>query len=144
MAVRIKLKIRAKSSDKEVLSTALVNSGFETEKPQLLIPRRLAEEIGLWPPPPNSSLIELGTAGGPVRNYVVPDELEVSAVTNDKIVGPATCDAIISHIEEEVLINDKLGEALGIVILRLGAGYWRFADDSPDVSRKSESPKYWT
>ena len=31
MAVRIKLKIRAKSSDKEVLSTALVNSGFETE-----------------------------------------------------------------------------------------------------------------
>ena len=53
----------------------------------------------------------------------MPDKLEVPAITNDKTVGPITCDAIISHIEEEVLINNKLGDVLGIVILRLGAGY---------------------
>ena len=54
-----------------------MNSGFETEKPQLLIPLRLAREIGLWPPPPDSRIEEFETAGGPTRNYVIRDALGV-------------------------------------------------------------------
>jgi hypothetical protein len=142
MAIRVKLRIKAKNG-KEVFSPALVNSGFETEKPQLLIPIQLAKLLDIWPPPPSAILTELGTAGGPVRNYLIPDELEVSVITNDREVGPVTCDAIISHIEEEVLINDKLGDEFNIIILRLGAGLWKFADDPLEIKRESEKPKYW-
>ncbi len=47
MAVRVKLKIKALKTGREALTSALVNSGFEAETPQLLIPRRLALELGL-------------------------------------------------------------------------------------------------
>ena len=67
VAVRVKLKIKSLRSNKEVISSALVNSGFEAETPQLLIPRKLAMELSLWPPPDDAYLIEVGTAGGPVR-----------------------------------------------------------------------------
>lgn len=139
MAVRIKLRIRSKGG-REVLSSALVNSGFEAETPQLLIPRSLAAKLDLWPPPYEAQLIEVGTAGGPVRNYFIPGAAEVIAETSDRSVGPVKCDVMISNLEYEVLISDRLGGELGIVILDL-RGKWRFADEN--VERFSETPQYW-
>ena len=141
VAVRVKLRIRSLKSGREVLTSALVNSGFEAETPQLLIPRRLAIELGLWPPPEDAYLIEVGTAGGPVRNYLVPRAIEVYVETSDRVVGPVTCDAMISHLEYEVLISDRLGGELGIVILDL-RGKWRFRDED-NVVRETEAPQYW-
>ena len=140
MAVRVRLRVRAGS--REITTVALVNSGFETEVPQLMIPVALARALGLWPPPPEARFVVLGTAGGPVRKYLIPQALEVSAVEEDREVGPVPCDAIVSPIEEEVLINDKLGGASGIVILDLGTGKWRFKDEE-GVSRRSYLPQYW-
>ncbi|WP_440059410.1 hypothetical protein ACSU1N_06380 [Thermogladius sp. 4427co] len=54
------------------------------------------------------------------------------------------CDAIISHIEEEVIVNDKLGEELRVVLLGLASGKWRFIDDPPELVRYSEKPQYFT
>ena len=76
MAVRVKLKITSVSG-KEVITPALVNSGFEVETPQLLTPRSLMRELGLLHPPLEAVLVEVGTAGGPVRNYRVPRALDV-------------------------------------------------------------------
>jgi hypothetical protein len=42
IAVRVKLRLRARTSGETIEASALVNSGFETESPQLLIPRELA------------------------------------------------------------------------------------------------------
>ncbi len=42
MVVRVRLRI--KSDDKVIETSALVNSGYETETPQLLIPMKLAEK----------------------------------------------------------------------------------------------------
>lgn len=140
VAVRIKLRIKCLKTNREITTSALVNSGFEAETPQLLIPRKLALELGLWPPPEEAYLIEVGTAGGPVRNYLVPDALEVVVETEDRRVGHVKCDAMISIIEHEVLISDRLGGELGIVILDL-RGKWRFADE--DKVRETESPQYW-
>jgi hypothetical protein len=142
LAVRVRLRIRAKNGE-ETRTSALVNSGFETEKPQLLIPLRLAREIGLWPPPPDSRIEEFETAGGPTRNYVIRDALEVSVETEDRDVGPVTCDAVISNLEFEVLINDKLGGELKIVLLDLGRGKWKFSDDPWDRMRDSSPPQFW-
>lgn len=140
MAVRVRLRIRSISSGREVETSALVNSGFEAETPQLLIPRSLAHTLGLWPPPPEAQLIEVGTAGGPVRNYLIPRALEVSVNAGDRVVGPVVCDAMVSNMEYEVLISDMLGGELGIVILDL-RGRWRFSDENK--VRASEPPQYW-
>ncbi|MEM1643999.1 MAG: hypothetical protein QW369_05520 [Desulfurococcaceae archaeon] len=143
MAVRVRIRVKSRESPSYIEASALVNSGFETEKPQLLIPLALARQLNLWPPPLDSYIVELGTAGGPVRNYLVPDALEVHLVAGDKIRGPVVCDAILSHIEEEVIINDKLGEELGIVIIGLGSGKWRLMDEPQTIVRYSEKPQYF-
>lgn len=140
VAVRVRLKIKSLRSGREVLTSALVNSGFEAESPQLLIPRRLALELGLWPPPEDAALVEVGTAGGPVRNYLVPRAVEVSVVTADRSVGPVAADVMISLLEYEVLISDRLGGELGLVILDL-RGKWRLHDE--EVVRETEAPQYW-
>ena len=140
MVVRVRLKIKSLLSGSEVISSALVNSGFEAETPQLLIPRSLAVKLGLWPPPPQAYLIEVGTAGGPVRNYFIPRAVEVYVVTEDRIVGPVKCDVMISNLEYEVLISDILGSELKIVILDL-KGKWRFSDE--EKVRTTEPPQYW-
>ncbi len=139
MAVRVKLRIISRQGG-EVLTSALVNSGFEAETPQLLIPRTLASKLGIWPPPPEAHLVEVGTAGGPVRNYLIPKALKVYVETGDRRVGPVECDAMISLLEHEVLISDMLGGELGIVILDL-RGKWRFNDE--DKTRPTEPPQYW-
>jgi hypothetical protein len=143
MAVRIKLKLKPRTSEETVVASALINSGFETDSPQLLIPVELARRLVLYPPPITSSIIEVGTAGGPSRVLLVREALEVWAVTDDREVGPKLVDVLISLIEEEVLVNDKLTEELGIILLAAGSGKWRFIDDPADKVRYSEKPQYW-
>jgi|UniRef100_A0A7J3X6R3 hypothetical protein len=143
MAVRIRLRLRSRISGEVAEVSALVNTGFETETPQLLIPVRLARLLSLYPPPPTSSVVEIGTAGGPSRVFLVRDAVDVWAVTEDREVGPKLADVLVSPIEEEVLVNDKLTEELGVVLLAPGSGRWRFADDPADRVRGSEKPQYW-
>jgi len=140
LAVRVKLRIKSLRTGREAVTSALVNSGYEAETPQLLIPRRLALELGLWPPPDDAVLVEVGTAGGPVRNYLVPRAAAVYVDAGDRVVGPVECDVMISNLEYEVLISDKLGGELGLVILDL-RGKWRFSDE--DRVRETEPPQYW-
>ena len=143
MAVRIKLRLRARASGGAIEVSALINSGFETDSPQLLIPMGLARRLALYPPPITSSIIEVGTAGGPSKVFLVREALEVWAITDDREVGPKLVDVLISPIEEEVLVNDKLTEELGIILLATGSGKWRFVDDPADKVRHSEKPQYW-
>ena len=139
MAVRVRLRIRCLRTGREVSTSALVSSGYEADTPQLLIPRRLAHEAGLWPPPEDAYLVEVGAASGPVRNYLVPRALEVYVVTNDRVVGPVIRDAMISGLEHEVLISDRLGGELGIAILDL-RDRWRFRDEV--IERETEPLQY--
>ena len=123
-------------------TSAMVNTGFEAGTSQLLPPLRLVSALGLWPPLENQ-LLELGTVGGPIRNYVVSNSLEVWVLGGDRVVGPIVSDAVISNVELEALINDKLAGALGMVILNPATGEWRFRDDGASVIRRTEPPRYW-
>ncbi|QOJ79244.1 hypothetical protein IG193_01920 [Infirmifilum lucidum] len=139
MAVRVKLRIASRKG-REVATSALVNSGFEAETPQLLVPRRVAYELGLWPPPVEAVLVEVGTAGGPVRNYLIPRAVHVYVEAGGRTVGPVEADVMVSDHEYEVLISDVLGSELGIVILDL-RGKWKFSDE--EAVRETEEPQYW-
>ncbi|MEM3045446.1 MAG: hypothetical protein QXV77_08185 [Candidatus Bathyarchaeia archaeon] len=45
MAVRVKLRVKGKV--REAVASTLINSGFEAEEPQLIIPLKLAESLEL-------------------------------------------------------------------------------------------------
>ena len=48
MAVRTEVKVEFADRG-PFKTTALINTGFETTKPQLLLPVKAAEVVGLWP-----------------------------------------------------------------------------------------------
>lgn len=143
MAVRVGLRIRL--MDGRVLeATALVNTGFETERPQLLLPVKAAENLGLWPNLPLETKVEIyDTAGGPMRAYVISDAAKINLLTEDYESMTVSSDICISHTEVEILISDMLAGRLRIVIEDPGEGIWRFRDDPPDKKRVSEAPQRW-
>jgi hypothetical protein len=137
MAVRIRLRLRY--CGKVLETSALVNTGFETPNPQILLPIKVAERLSLWPELPKDALVEIyDTAGGPVRVYRVRNAVNVEIPEKGISV---IADAVISHTEVEVLISDKLADELMIVIERPGEGIWRFRDEN--ILRKSEKPEIW-
>jgi len=145
VAVRVRLRVKNNLSGKVVEAVALLNSGFETLKPQLLIPVKLAEVLGLWPSLPESSYVkEYGTAGGITKTYVVPENLVVCVVTDGRCSPTAVSDSVISLLEEEALIGDKLAGKLGIMVFDFAEGIWKLKIDPPDKMRESEPPQYWT
>lgn len=135
------MRIRIRCKDAEIQTNALLNSGFEAETPQLLIPRSLAVKLGLWPPPPEAQLVEVGTAGGPVRNYLIPSAADVLLDAGDRVVGPVKCDVMISSLEYEVLVSDALISAFNIVMLDVKWGKWRLSDE--EKVRHTEVTQYW-
>ena len=144
MAVRVKIRLDS-TGGKSLKTMALVNTGFETPKPQLLLPIKAAEELSLWPNLPTEAKIEIyDTAGGPMRVYIIPDAAWVSILAEERESEKSLSDIVISHTEVEVLISDRLAGKLKVAIEEPAEGIWRFRDDSPDKERRSESPKYWT
>ncbi len=105
MVVRVRVRLRR--GDIVVETSALANSGYEAETPQVLVPRRLAAELGLWPPPPNSETV-FDTAGGPLTVWVVPRAATIKVVEPDAKSGEVEVDVVISRLADEVLLCDKL------------------------------------
>jgi len=130
VAVRVRLRLRSVAG-REALATALVNTGYEAGGPELLLPRSLAEELGLYPVlPAGSEVREYVLAdGGRARLIRIPGALEVSVVTEEGERGRVVCDAVVSEGAEEALISDKLSDALGVAIVAAGEGLWCFRDE---------------
>jgi hypothetical protein len=144
VAVRIRLRIRSRTTGRELRAVALVNSGFETVKPQLLVPIKVAELLGLWPQIPRDYTVkDYMTAGGPARMHVLADEVEVS-VDVECSANPVISDLVISPFEEEILVSDKLAGKLGIVVYDFAEGIWRLQTDPEAVRRRSEERETWS
>lgn len=78
MAVRVKLKIKNRLKAGEVEASSLVNPGFEADRPQLLIPVKVAKLLGLWPNPEADVKSEIYETAGGLRVYVIEDSLDVN------------------------------------------------------------------
>ena len=143
MAVRVRLAVRNRETGALMELAALVNSGFEAETPQLLLPVAAARELGLWPPRPEASRATYDTAGGPVGVWIYPRALSVRVVVEDVEAPEAIADAVISTVEREALISDKLMSALQIAIEDAGEGLWRFRFEGLDRLRRSVEPQFW-
>ena len=134
MAVRVKIRLCVR--DRCIVLRALVNSGYESSEPELAIPQKTAEELGLWPPQ-EFTLEEAYTAGGMASVYVVNEDARVSLALNNHYVENVKVRLVINPYLDEPLISDHLIDALGIIIISFGQGLWRHRSDPKDVVRKS-------
>jgi len=136
LAVRIRLKLKRGELVREVV--ALVNSGYEADTPQLLVPVGLARELGLWPPGPNAFETTFETAGGPLRVWVYRRAVRVWAVAEGASSDEVEADIVISQLADEPLISDKLAGALSIAVEDFAEGLWRFRWEPVERARRSE------
>jgi len=136
MAVRVRLKLSRDSKSLDVV--ALVNSGYEADSPQLLVPTDVARDLGLWPPPTSAREYVFETAGGPLRVWVVKRSVKVKVVTDDASSKEVETDLVISPLADEPLISDVLAGELEIAVEDFAQGLWRFRWEPKEVVRRGE------
>jgi len=142
MAVRIRIEIEA--GKKKVQTVGLVNTGFETDEPEILLPRKLAEKMGLFPPASGSMLQEYEVVGGHVLVIKGSGQIGVRILAADRQTAFVGAFPVISETEREVLISDSLASELKISIEDPKRGLWRLSDDLTRSLRNSEKPEYWS
>ena len=139
MGVYVKLYVESLKKGKSSLECiGVVNTGFRSPDPDIILPKDIAEKLGLYPPPEDSFQVEAHTGGGPVIVYIIPEAIEVHVVTRDRISKRVKCNVLVNPLEDEVLLSDRLTEDLGIQILYPSKGIWRFIDDPIGFERESE------
>jgi len=140
LVVRVKLKIKGKN--KEVITSALVNSGFEATEPQLIIPLSLAEAIGVTSMEADIEDFSVA-AGNKVSGYRIKEPIEVELILEDR--EPIKTQAAVTILpgEVEAIISDYLASALNIAILNPRHGDWCLQDEIGTKRRTSTPPEEW-
>ena len=136
MGVRVRVKIRY--GENYVVTSALVNSGYEADEPEIHIPLALAKKLTL--PLENIESERYSVVGTVVSAYIL-GYVEVCVETEDRVSNWVKAKAVSVPGEYEVLLSDALTEALGVEIIKPKQGLWKFANE--DKVRPSEKPKYW-
>lgn len=140
--VRVKLKIASVKAKASFEVNSLLNTGFGTEAPEVVVPLKVAERLGFYPELPQGAVVKAyETAGGIARMYYIADAVEIQAITEDKNSKVIKCALVISELEREVLLSDQAIDELEIVIESPGKGRWRFRDEVK--VRNTAEPEYW-
>lgn len=129
MPVKVRIVLKSMLGGREVHSTALVNTGFTSEAPDIAVPPSVAEKLGLWPLPEGAILASVETGGGVVEAYIIPRAVSVRVVTSDRTSREVVANVLINPYLSEILISDYLAEELGIQILYPRRGLWKFVDE---------------
>jgi hypothetical protein len=139
VAVRVRLRLVGPGS-KEVVSTAVLNGGFEVGEPHLLLPQRCAGKLlGDYRSAAVTQAME--AAGGEVDFLLAADRVTGNVTTEDHDGREASFRVLVSEVDPEVLVSDSGIDALGIRIESFAPGRWRFADETR--IRDTEAPQYW-
>ncbi|MEN2975429.1 MAG: hypothetical protein ABDH32_07665 [Candidatus Caldarchaeales archaeon] len=146
MPTRVRVKIKSLKGLKvgyQVETSSLLNTGYTGLSPEIIIPVRLAEDLGFWPLPREAVESTYDTPGGPARFFIIKQAAILQVVEEDHKSNEIVVDTVISPTEREVLLSDYvIGEA-SIVILNAYKGVWRFDKDPIDKLRRSREPEFW-
>ena len=80
MAVRLDVELKALKGGvgRKVKTRALLNSGYESDKPEIIIPTEIARELGFFPNlPPETRVEEYYSVSGKFLARKIPDVTEV-------------------------------------------------------------------
>jgi len=136
MAVRLPIKIIFSSKTVEV--SAIANAGYETSMPEILVPLSFAEkQLGVSEG--SGKELTYNTAGGETKFFRF-DNANICMITDDSKSVVINAAVLASEIQEEVILNDQLVGKLGIDLVNVAEGKWRFSDDPYEKLRDS-SPK---
>jgi hypothetical protein len=132
LGVRVKVELGVGKRRKVV--SALVNTGFESDGPDIGVPTEVAQELGLWPPK-GFRLEEAQTAGGKSYLFATPQKARIRLLLGTRSDPEVEGNILISPHLDEVILSDYLTEELGIIIVSLRRGLWRHKTDPPEVTR---------
>jgi len=140
MACRVRVRLSRGAESLE--TSALVNSGFESDEPDVVVPVEVARLLGLWPPPSDVELAELGTGGGDLAApyYRMAARLELLA---EGVLRSLRVSIIVNPYVDEVVLSDMVVGELGIVLLDVKEGLWRLRRDPEGVERRSVEKEVW-
>jgi hypothetical protein len=134
MGVRVRVRIKYKGASLDLI--ALVNTGYETDVPEILVPISAAERLGIFPRLPDGTIVEMyKTASGLMRVYRVGGASTSLLIEEIEARSVETC-IVISEYADESLISDQLASEFGIVVEDPSKGLWRLKGES--VIRSSE------
>ena len=136
------MKVCIKFRNRELITPALLNSGFISPESALAIPERCALELGIKLDE-IKYLEEFETAGGSILMGIVPEEAHIKIFVPDRDTSWIKCYLVINRYINEVLISDSLIDELNIQVISFRNGLWKFKDDPVDKVRESELPTYW-
>jgi len=128
VACRIRVRIN-------IETTALVNSGFETDTPDIVVPLTIAEKLNLWPP--KSSVSAVLNTGGEVITPYYENCGELELVLEDREPKRIRVNIVVNPYVDEVALSDYVSSELGIVLLDIKRGLWRLTDDPVNKVRES-------
>ena len=131
MVIRVRVKLEGKA-DETIETSVIANKRLRDPKARGSHPELLAKRWNLFPELPSGT-----------RIYHIPDAIKISITTTNRVKGPVVVGAAISDKEDEVLLSDKLIDALNIALEKPGEGPWRFTDELPSKTRRSERPEKW-
>jgi len=136
MGVRVKLRIAV--GGRVVEAVALASSRFKTDESQLLIPYIFLARNGIDLKDLGKPIaIEYDTTEGSITIPIYPKVYRVTVIELDRVFKEIETDLAISFIEKEILMSNALIGELGIDIINLRTGLWKFIDDTSNTIRKS-------
>ena len=138
MAVRLQLRLTGVGG--EVISSAVLNGGFEIAQPHLLMPAPMARRLlGDYRSAAHQRAME--AAGGEVTFLSVDQEVVGRIHTDDREGQEVSFHVLVAEHDPELLVSDAGIDALGVRIESFAPGRWRFAEETH--IRDSEAPEYW-
>ncbi|MEM1514488.1 MAG: hypothetical protein QXH24_00300 [Candidatus Bathyarchaeia archaeon] len=146
MPIRVRAKIKSLKGlrvGSSIETSTLLNTGYTGASPEIIVPIRLAEKLGLWPPPNGAIESTYDTAGGPARFYIIREAAILQVIGEDSVLKELVVDIVISPMEREVLLSDYVIGELEIIILNAYKGTWKFQTDPQEKIRCSEKPELW-
>uniref|UniRef100_A0A7J3X874 Clan AA aspartic protease n=1 Tax=Thermofilum pendens TaxID=2269 RepID=A0A7J3X874_THEPE len=138
MVVRVKVEI--KRGDRVAETAAVANTGYEADVPELHLPLALARYLGI---PLHALPGESYRVVGGSTHALILGEVLVRVVAEDRCSEWVRARAVSVPGEHEVLLSDKLLDALGLEIVKAGLGYWRFSGEAPERVRRSVEAQFW-
>lgn len=139
MAVRLRIGITF--GDKEIETVAVANAGYETPTPEIVVPHKLASSA--WKGRHRGARsVRYKTAAGTAKFRVL-GKARVRVKCPDTESQKVDANLLVSNIEDEVLLNDKLIEKLGVTLVACGEGKWKFRYEPLEVERDSEMAERW-
>lgn len=139
MAVRVRVEFTGRVG--RVLGcVALLNGGFESLRPTVLLPAAAAVHV-LARPLAKARRIRVEVACGETSLWTVQEHLMGCVVTRDRRGRAIRFHVLVAEGEREVLVSDSAIDALGVEIKSFGKGLWRFRRQRR--LRRSEDPQRW-